>query len=101
MYPQCGKHQACPTESDIVEELFIPNESLADAFAFFCAFDETVKSKIVLRIEDQSKAINYTVPKNLYDARIGWTFDLEDVAGRFRNLAVQLRGNRLGHSGLV
>ena len=88
-------------ESDIVEELFIPNESLADAFAFFCAFDETVKSKIVLRIEDQSKAINYTVPKNLYDARIGWTFDLEDVAGRFRNLAVQLRGNRLGHSGLV
>jgi DNA-binding Lrp family transcriptional regulator len=83
-------------KSDMVAQLFIPNESLGNAYAYLGSFDETIKSKIVLRIEDQRNAIWFTVPRKLYDGETGWTFDLEDLVSRFNRLAVQLKENSFG-----
>ncbi len=78
-------------KSDMVSQIIVPNEELVGFFSYVGSLDDSMKSKIILRIEDQSRAIRFTVPRNLYDDREGWTFDYEDVLGRFRNMAVQVR----------
>ncbi len=75
----------------MVSQIIVPNEAVAHFFSYVGSLDDSLRSKVVLRMEDQSRAIRSTVPRNLYDDREGWTFDYEDVLARFRNMAVQVR----------
>ncbi|MBI3023805.1 MAG: hypothetical protein HYY68_08825 [Thaumarchaeota archaeon] len=83
---------------DNVLQIIIPNESLVELYAYFGKLDETIKSKIILRVEDQGRAINFSVPPEMYDDREGWTFDYEDVLARFRNMALEVRLRAVGNN---
>ncbi len=84
-------------KTDIFAQFFVPNQFLGDAFNFFGSMEDTMKSKIVVRMEDQGNAIAFTIPGNLYDDQAGWRFEIEKLVAGFRRLVVELSGTRSGY----
>lgn len=85
-------------KTDIFGQFFVPNQFLGDAFNFFGNMEDIMKSKILVRMEDQGNAIAFTVPGNLYDDEEGWTFEIEKLIAGFERLVLELRENRPGYS---
>lgn len=84
-------------KTDIFAQLFVPNQFLGDAIKFIGSMDDTIKLKIAVRMEDQSNAIAFTIPRNLYDDHEGWRFEAEKLVAGFKRLVVELRGNGLSY----
>lgn len=84
-------------KTDVLGQFFVPNQFLGDAFTFFGDMEDTVKSKIAVRMEDQGNAIAFTIPGNLYDDHEGWRFEVEKLVAGFKRLVIELTENRSGY----
>jgi hypothetical protein len=68
-------------------ELFIPYLSYMDFLHYLEDFAGRVGKKFKVSLMDQERALRYTIPYNLFDAKIRcWRLDLENVNGWLENL---------------
>lgn len=63
-------------KTDIMQQVVVPNESLASLLQYLGGLDDSVKAKMIFRMEDQGNAIRFTVPRNMYDDEKRMIYDV-------------------------